>query len=416
MLSKTYYKFFERLAFSLLFIISIRRFIRGVQISLEPGLFRNVIVEVILWVLIVLIFLWFMKHNGEFNNFLSLFRLNWPILVFMGIAILSLLWSVNFPVTLYKVFVLIAATTSAAYIGVSNDVGDFLNKLAWFWGIVAAISFYAGIAYPEFGTHIGHPYFGAWRGIFWNRGGLGSFIVFANLVFLFQVARFLKNPVLLIVNSIFYLLTFALVILTKSATAVILLVVLHGAFVLAVLWMKFRDKLTKWHYLAFGALALVLSFVVLTNLEFIFGLLGRETNLTGRVPMWEYLLQDVFVQKPILGFGFSTIWDYNNFRFYMQNIVGWPYPVLIADNGFIDLLLNLGVVGELSFLAVFVLMFVRAFRYALQRGDVLKFFPLLLMVYALVVNLSLSRMFEIEFFVWLLVASTLFITTPRSAA
>ena len=132
--------------------------------------------------------------------------------------------------------------------------------------------------------------------------------------------------------------------------------------------------------------------------------------------MWEYLLQDVFVQKPILGFGFSTIWDYNNFRFYMQNIVGWPYPVLIADNGFIDLLLNLGVVGELSFLAVFVLMFVRAFRYALQRGDVLKFFPLLLMVYALVVNLSLSRMFEIEFFVWLLVASTLFITTPRSAA
>ena len=119
----------------------------------------------------------------------------------------------------------IVATTSAAYIGVSNDVGDFLNKLAWFWGIVAGISFYLGIAYPAIGTHIGHPYFGAWRGIFWTRGGLGSFIVFANMVFLFQAVRFMKQPVLLIVNSIFYLLTLALVILTKSATAVILLVV-----------------------------------------------------------------------------------------------------------------------------------------------------------------------------------------------
>lgn len=412
MLSKPYYRFFERLAFSLLFIASIRRVFLPGSLFLDPNTFEKVAIEVVLWILVVVIFLSLIKKKEKNPDFFLLWKLNWPVLIFISLAALSLLWSVNFPVTLYKVFVLIASTIAAAYIGVSLDVGGFLNKLAWFCAIVAGMSFYLAIALPDVGIHQGHPYYGAWRGIFWTRGRLGAFMAFANLVFLFQVASSIRKVRLLVPKSVFYLLTLALVFLTRSATSIILVASLHFSFLVAALWMNFRDRLRKPHYITFGILALFLMIAALTNLEFLFGLLGRETNLTGRAPMWEYLLREVFIQKPILGYGFATIWDHNNFRIFMQDVVGWLYPVLIADNGFLDILLNLGIVGAASFLVVFVLTFVRAFRFAFSRDDILNFFPLLLMVYALVVNISLSHFFELEFFVWILAASALFITTP----
>ena len=414
-LSKSSFKFFEVLAFSLLFIASIRRVFLAGPIFLSPHTFEKVAVEVAFWIIAVAIFLWFTIQNRRLSEFILLGRLNWPVILFIGIATLSLTWTVYIPVTLYKIIALLASTTAAIYVGANLDLDDFVNKLAWFSAIVAALSFLMSVALPEVGIHQGHPYYGAWHGIFWTRGRMGSFMAFANLVFLFQVVRLMRLPKLLVVNVMFYLLTLALVFLTRSATSIILIFVLHFAFLAAWLWSKFRDQLTRAHYIGFGIFGLVMCVAVLTNLEFLFGLLGRETNLTGRVPMWGYLLSEVFVQKPVLGYGFATIWDHDNFRLFMQSVVGWPYPVLIADNGFLDILLNLGVVGELAFLAVFILAFVRAFKFSLRRGSSLNFFPLLLMIYALVLNLTLSHFFELEFFVWYLVASVLFLTTPRDA-
>jgi O-antigen ligase len=180
-------------------------------------------------------------------------------------------------------------------------------------------------------------------------------------------------------------------------------------------WLRWNHLLNKNHYIAFGITCGILAIIIFTNLDFLFGLLGRETNLTGRVPMWSYLLSEIFTQKPVLGYGFGAIWEHNSFRYFMQEIVNWPYPVIGGDNGFLDVLLNIGVVGLLSFLVVLGLAVVRAFRFTLSKSTLIGFFPLFLIGYVFVINMSLSYLFEIEFFVWFLLASALFITTTETA-
>ncbi len=404
--------FLEKLSFSIALPLSLWRFLLGGPIYPVPDVFEKLILDMVLWVFIVVVFLLLLGRDKIHQGYLLL-RGNLPIFIFVTLAIFSLLWSVNPFVTFYKVFVLISVTMVSIYVGLTHNTGEFLNKLAWFWGVVALASLYLGLAYPEAGRFIGYPYFGAWRGIFWSRGGLGSFIVFANLVFLLQVSRFWKKKYVLSINLLFYFLTAALLFFSRSATAIITMIVLHGAFISLVLWAKYREKLKRSHYLFLGATGLALGIGILSNLDFLFGLLGRNASLTGRIPLWVYLFDNVFMQKPILGYGFSTIWEHNNFRLYMQEIIGWEFPVMIGDNAFLDILLGLGIVGGLSFVIVYLLAIVRGWKYAFLGNESSQFFPLLSLLYIFVINISLSRMFELEFFGWFLLCSTLFITTSK---
>ena len=66
-----------------------------------------------------------------------------------------------------------------------------------------------------------------------------------------------------------------------------------------------RDK-----YIALGLTILVISavsFLVLTNLDSILLLFGRDASLTGRTTIWKVLLISV-TKRPWLGFGYQAFW------------------------------------------------------------------------------------------------------------
>jgi exopolysaccharide production protein ExoQ len=213
-------------------------------------------------------------------------------------------------------------------------------------------------------------------------------------------------------NILFYFLTALLVFLSKCATAMILLVLLNLGFLLAVAWVKWKKHLKKVHYVALTIVFIVLLILVFQNMDFLFGLLNRNTTLTGRLPLWSYLIQNGLANRPVLGNGLGATWDSNNFRFTTQVAVGWDLPPLVSDNGYIDIFLDLGLVGVVLSIFMVLLCLFRVTRHALKEQTVISFFPVLVMIFVITVNLDLSFFLNLESFAWFLMIFALFSTTP----
>lgn len=86
--------------------------------------------------------------------------------------------------------------------------------------------------------------------------------------------------------------------------------------------------------------AAVLVIVALVPLVFIKqGGLDEVLNMTGRLPFWHALLTEALPREPLLGYGFMRI----SYGEYFQSV--HTYAAQMAHNTFIQVLLNLGLVG-----------------------------------------------------------------------
>ena len=77
--------------------------------------------------------------------------------------------------------------------------------------------------------------------------------------------------------------------------------------------------------------------------------------------------------------------------------LSWGYPVLIGDNGLIDIVLHLGLVGVFLIISIIFYAFFITGKYAFTVLSGKSFFPLLCIVFVVVSNISLSMLVELEF-------------------
>ena len=256
------------------------------------------------------------------------------------------------------------------------------------------------------------PYNGAWRGIFWHKNQLGSIMALFSLVFLIvALDEFGKPQSQSFLYFVFYLFSVVVIIFSKSVAGYFLCTIISVGAPVAYLWLKTRHRLKPVHYYSAAGFFMLALIVLLLNLDFLFGLFNRDTSLTGRLPLWSYLLGHVFAESPWLGHGFGAIWSLTSFRIATQKLLGWGFPVAIGDNGFLDILLHVGVLGFIPFLGVLTLAFIRSVRFAFQGRSLLNFFPFLLMIFAVFANISFSLFLETETFLWLMIISVLFLLT-----
>jgi exopolysaccharide production protein ExoQ len=370
--------------------------------------------EILLWLLAAGLVFWLLIRHVLLNDYISAWKKNWPLALFIGLAFLSLFWSISPEATLYRTLVLLFATLLGAYLGTRYDVRGLLNILFWFGAVVVILCFGFALYFPGIGTALGYPYFGAWNGIFWHKNYMGSILALLNCIFLIRLmVGFRERNRTAIFDGLFYLLSLALVYLSRSATAYIVAILLNFLIVLAWAWLKRMESLRPIHYyLILGALV-VAGVLFLLNLNFVLGLFNRNSSFTGRVPMWTYLFAHVINQRPWFGYGFGALWTIEAFRIQVQQAVGWPFPVLIGDNGFVDILLHVGIIGLGVFIVNFILMYVKTIKLAFRRRTMEHFFPLAIMIFALVANISFSLFLEVGAFVWLLMVAGLFLAVRR---
>ena len=226
---------------------------------------------------------------------------------------------------------------------------------------------------------------------------MGLISSFVNILFLINVVYSLQAKVK---SGFFwfplYLYSLLFVFQSDSAAAYIAIIFLHGLIFLALILLKFRETLRSAHYLIFTLLVVFVSIVLYINADYFFRIFNRSPTLTGRIPMWTYLFETYFSQRPFLGYGFNAFWYVESHRVNIGQATGYPGPIVIADNGFIDILLNTGYVGLILFLVFYFGAWWRSIKYATKAKDIHGMFPVILMSYTLIANISWSLIFENE--------------------
>lgn len=375
--------------------------------------YHNAGIELLLYLLISILALWHLSRKGELKIFTNAWKANKLVLFFMGLALISISWSIFPLATLYHLFILLFTTILGAYIGSIFTPKSLLRYFFWWAGVVVTASYVLLVFFPN-AAIMGEPHLGSWRGIFWHKNFTGSLMAFANLIFLlYWLTGSRKDIGRTVMCMIGYLLSLVLTFFSQSAAGIVTWFVLNIILIVLLAWSKFKNILTKLHYLIISGFVIVAGIIIGINLNGIFRIINRSASLTGRIPLWNYLLTTWVREQPFFGHGFAAMWQVEQFRKQVTTSQGWSFEITNGHNGFMDILLGLGAIG---LALVFALWFVSLFRtgkYLIKMDSREAFFPFLIVIYFLLANLSISFILEFESFHWMLLITALFITTPK---
>ena len=373
-----------------------------------PCSWGNVFFELFLWAVAFLLLGLELVWDRDWKGLLRTMRANWLVLGFAGLAGLSMIWSIQAQITLYKFIVLLGSSVMAIYIGHVYDLARLLKSLTRFVVWTSSLSLLLMLFIPDFAIETIVYFEGSWNGIFLHRNYLGVFMAIGMIVFLVKLLSWeKKRKASLLFNLVMLVVASVLVFGSQSATAIISALVTVGFALFVFAWLRWGQGLKNWYYFGLLGGSLVALMIVLTNLDYFLGFFGRNATLTGRVPMWQHLFQRVIGQRLWLGHGYGTIWHFEGLVMELTRSLSWGVKVMIGDNGLIDILLHLGLVGVMLILLLIVLGFTRAIRYFLQERTMIAAFPILLLVFGVVANISLSLILEIESMVWMIAVASL---------
>ena len=354
--------------------------------------------------------------QGLFPKFVRLLKQNKAVLFFLLVALSSLLWSTYFQASLFKLFFLILATGAGIYFAVRYTKRELLDILSCFAVFSVLVSFFAIFLTPV-GIMQNNPYTGSWRGFFWHRNHAGSLAALFSMIFLVRFLFEKKGQLRKMLWGVFYILSVIFTIGSHSVTGLIIFLVLSFLVVLGYFWIRWNSYIKPLHYYILSLIGVVLLVILLTNLEFFFGLLGRSSTMTGRTPMWKDLIGNVWTQHPLLGYGYGALWMQYDFREALGVRLGWDlfYPYF-ADNGFLDILLNLGLIGFVPFVIAFLSLGVRSLRSFILSRSWLDLWVLIVFIYIFFANIAYSFLLEVDQFVWMLMVMMLFTSTDSTGS
>jgi O-antigen ligase len=130
--------------------------------------------------------------------------------------------------------------------------------------------------------------------------------------------------------------------LAESATAAVCLTVATGIFLVARMpWVFRKPKRILAIFIAGVLLLGSMQLVFNVNLKGkVISQLGRNEDLTRRVPMWNYLKS--LAGDPLIGVGYESFWVGSRIEKVWQK---FKKPINQAHNGYLELYLNLGYIG-----------------------------------------------------------------------
>jgi hypothetical protein len=145
----------------------------------------------------------------------------------------------------------------------------------------------------------------------------------------------------------------------------------------------------RYYRFAWGAAAITALTVLLFRRE-VFELLGKSPDMTGRTGIWKSVL-GLIEQRPIVGWGWISHWVPGVEPFEGLAVIN-NVPYYQAHNAFLDIWLQLGLIGLAIFLVMLFLAFVPLWRLAVRHTSALYLWPILLLIGLVVQNLAESRM------------------------
>jgi len=268
------------------------------------------------------------------------------LLAFAIAAFLSTLWSQDPQLTFRRSITLSLFFAFAWQFVASYQPTDQMRVLLAAGVILALPSAAMALVLPQYGLDSG----GAWRGVFGQKNSLGH-----AMLFLFSGLAFrpISSRRELRTAALQAILPIGLIILSRSISSLILGILLVAVRVCGPsLAKKRRDQLPFLLYATlFGVLAVTLGW------ETVLFLLGRDSTLTGRTHEWAIL--SFYAGRHLwLGYGYQAFWTGTGDSLQAMKILGGALHG--SDSGFLDTILQLGLLG-VGLFAVVILFALRDF-------------------------------------------------------
>ena len=310
------------------------------------------------------------------------------LLALLALALVSTEWSAAPDITLRRAFALLGTTAFGVFLAARFTPRALLRVVAAAMGLMAVLSLAFAVALPGYGVDQGiHQ--GAWQGVFTHKNILGKVMVVGSITFLLLRADLPRGRRWMATAGLGLCVFLLLMSTSKTALSVLL-----ALFASAALFRLLRQRMDVAVMVFVGAVLVGGSVVALvaTNWEALLAAMGKDPTLTGRIPMWEVLLRTV-QERPWLGYGYNGFWlGESGPSAQPLKEIGWKTPS--AHNGFLDVALQLGLVGLGLFLAGYVAA-VRQSLAALRRTATPDgLWPLLMLAFMLLYNFTESVLLE----------------------
>ena len=166
-----------------------------------------------------------------------------------------------------------------------------------------------------------------------------------------------------------------------------------------------------WRGTLLGPIVLILTLTLLllgywmgASLHPLFAFLGRDASLTGRDDLWAAVIRAIG-RRPWLGYGFDAVWTrpFSGVAMTIQQQTGWDSPH--SHNGFLDLALDLGLVGVGIFLSGLVVHLFKAVTAVRQSREKRALWPLMYLSFLIFYNLTESSLLTVNSLYWVLYVS-----------
>jgi O-antigen ligase len=341
-------------------------------------------------------------------------RLPYPLIAYMALAAASIAWSAYPGASAIGVAALLATVAYAVFLATALDLTTFVRCLGTALRWILALS----LAFELFVSTVVRdrllPFWVDWSHLdkipaafYWSRNllfeggriqgivGNANILAFAALLavvtFSVQIAARSTSRVWTTGWLIVALGTLAL---TRSST-----VLIAGAAVALValyLWLVRRvpeERRVPW-FVGGGLIAAAGLAAVIVFRGSLLALLGKSADLTNRLDIWDTVL-GLAVQRPAFGWGWTGYW-WPWVEPFQDLIVIKGVPYYQAHNAWLDIYLQLGIVGLVVFGALVISTlgrgWIRALDLAHGRGKAIGLLPVLVTVMLIVHSLAESRL------------------------
>ena len=328
-------------------------------------------------------------------------RANPATFLLVGLALSSALWSVQPWITMRRAIALLGTTLFGLCLGLRLSTRQLLVLVI---GVATVCALGTMIVTPlnlEGAVHVGSPHDGSWRGLFTHRSGLGVTMMLglAGIVMLSVHDGRVHLPALLSAVALAGPLW-----LSQSATAILISSALLAC--LPVLLVMSRGRFSIGLMVLIGSVILGTGIaLVVTQIDSVLAVVGRDQTLTGRVFLWSELLGRLHAERPLLGYGFAAYFYDLGTRASVQS-----WAPSYAHNGLLEVMVDLGYLGALLAVASLSTLVWQAQR--MIRSDRRSIWQLVFIAMIVLLNVPDSQFLAHNNLFWALVV-TVGVTTAK---
>ena len=313
-------------------------------------------------------------------------RLPWVALGYVSLAVVSVAWSQWRFATIITWVLLAAVTVNALLLAYALSWREIVRALAsafkWILGLSLAIELWVSLVlhgpllpffadFPD-GDIDSHWYWvrdnlldgGRIQGIVGNSNLLAIVSLFAIVTFGVSFAARARWRTTLVLWT---LLALYLMVRASSATAYVCALAAAVILLVALMIRRARTRETRARiYLSCGAILVVVVAAAIVFIKPVLEALGRSADLTGRTDLiWTKVLERA-ATHPVFGNGFSSPWLPSDPSFDGW-IVDHDITVFHAHNMWLDVLMQLGIVGLVLMAGAYLTLLWRAWFFAADR-------------------------------------------------